>query len=172
METIRPPSKAAQGSEGRWEREMLKYWIQYADRAQGALTEAVPYLSLKNVWGQLLSKLSQNGLEARQLSRLEWLNLEDPEIQDPLVRDAVHRWAMDELPEGSGVDLTRVWNDLLRGLRKEFYKDFSQRIQQELMEAEKSQNMVRVKELLAQKRDLARVIKAASDEGAIDSINS
>jgi hypothetical protein len=65
-----------------------------------------------------------------------------------------------------------VWNDLLRGLRKEFYKDFSQRIQQELMEAEKSQNMVRVQELLAQKRDLARVIKAASDEGAIDSINS
>lgn len=172
VEPFRPAFKAAKGSEGRWEREMLKYWIQYADRAQGALTDVVPYLSLKNIWGQLLSKLSQNGLEARQLSRLEWLNLEDPEMQDPLVRDAVHQWAMEDLPEGSGVDLTRVWNDLLRGLRKEFYKDFSQRIQQELMEAEKSQNMVRVQELLAQKRDLARVIKAASDEGAVDSINS
>jgi len=167
-----PRSRPSSSAEGRWEREMIRYWIQYGEKAQGALTEAVPYLSLKSIWGQVLSKLAQNGLEARQLSRLEWLGSEEPEFQDASVRDSVHRWAMEDLPEGVSIDLSRVWNDLIRGLKREFYKDFSQKIQQELMEAEKTQDVERVHELLAQKRDLARVLKAASEEEARDSINS
>ena len=58
------------------------------------------------------------------------------------------------------------WGDILKGLRRAYYQREGERIQQELAEAEKLDNIERVRKLLLEKTDLIKMFKSLNESSA------
>lgn len=141
-------------SNDRWEREILKFLVLYGELGDFALTEATSFLSSASKWGNLLLRLAEIGLKSAAIAQLKWLDEIEPDLQT-----VVREWVLEAKQEPIHQVSQMMWSDLLRGLKKSYVQRESERIQKDLVAAEKEQNSDRVRSLLTEKQSLVRMFQ-------------
>lgn len=135
-----------------WEREVLKFLVLWGKSRDFGLTDVVPYLSFPSKWSKLLNELIQLGMNSEEIARLEWLDNVDQSTQAE-----IREWVLkEEMVDTS--KLQDIWNDLLKRLRTNYFKQQSLRLQSEIVEAESEGDVNKVKRLLSEKQDLAKMM--------------
>ena len=64
----------------------------------------------------------------------------------------------------SELNLLEQWQDMKRGLREAFFKQESDRLQLELLNAEKAERSKDIRRILTEKRDLIDLMKASAEK--------
>lgn len=149
-----PPTVQAQqkldGAEDRWEREMVRFLCSQGARFTVDLGDLRLYCHPQSKWTSLLVRFLDLGLDSKGIASLDWLNEETAEIQTQ-----IREWCMtDSAPVEDGMG---VWSDLMKGLKRAYFKREGERLQKSLTEAEASHDTERVRQLLIEKRDLAKI---------------
>jgi DNA primase len=141
-------------SNDRWEREILKFLILYGEIEAFALSETLAFLCSSSKWGNLILRLAELGLESKTIAQLKWLEEVEPELQT-----VIREWVLEVKQEPVHQVSKLLWSDLVRGLKRSYVQRESERIQKDLIAAEKEQNLGRVRSLLSEKQSLVRMIQ-------------
>jgi len=159
------PQKAAktEADDGRWEREILRFLVQNGEKGAFALTDLLPFLSSGAKWSQVLTKLAESALSSSDIAKLGWLQSDEPAFLEKGVRETVNQWVFEQDQDMNDEGRESLWNDLKRGLKRAYYQRYSQALQAQIHEAESENQTERLIQLLAEKRDLARMIKSISE---------
>lgn len=166
------PSRAPQASQDRGmdglqlqerrEEDLMRFLVQYGDKSAFLLTEAVSCLSSNPRWGAPLKFLAERGIPSNEVGRLTWFaewEAESPDKASEELQQKLNKWAFEEVPLLQEEQLLRLWNDNIMGLKKSHYQGYSRELQNQIAEAEKSSDFDRLRKLLAEKQDLAKVMR-------------
>ncbi len=141
-----------------WERETLRFAIQYGEKLAFTLTDIIPFLSSSR-WSQVLLRLNELGSDSRQIAALQWMSDTDARLQDPETKAAINHWIFEQAPEIEEQDLQTLWADLKKGLKKSYYQRYSRELQDRIIAAEKSGSGEELMKLISEKRDLVELMK-------------
>ncbi len=148
-----PKQAKMEVTDDRWEREIVRFLVQYGDRQAFEVAEFRPYLLPSSKWTSLLVRFLDLGLESRSIAGLGWLTDCEPDTQA-----VIREWSLEPVHES---ELSMLWADLLKGTRRAYFRRESERLQRELSQADERKDMNRSRELLSEKRDLVRLMRAS-----------
>jgi len=135
-------------------RETLKFLILWGKDMEFQLSENLSYLDASDPWARILENLVGRGFGGREIHSLDWLSEQSEDIQVE-----VREWLLEKdqsLPELE--DLSLTWKHLTRRLKSEFFKRESNRLQENLIQAEATKNEEAIREILKEKQDLMRML--------------
>jgi len=149
--------KASGGTdEGRWEREILRFLVEWGEEKEFSLTDLAPYLSFSSKWAYPLLRILELQLDSKTIARLE-------KLEDHLESETVNQlreWSFASKKDDLGeTDLDQVWKDLMGGLKRSYFKRESERLQREIQEAETNRDSERSRRLLSEKQDLIGMLR-------------
>lgn len=153
----RERSEAALSGSISYEREIIRFLILWGKMGNFNLTDLKPYLSFSSKWSKLLEDFIETGKTSQEISELQWLHQVDADLQSE-----IREWVLLE----ESVDqerLNEILLDLKKRLRTQYFKQHSSRLQSEIVAAEKLRDADRLRRLLTEKQDLARLMKTLED---------